>query len=81
MEIVGSDTAVLSKAYGGEAMKKSNVFEWHKWFREGCKNMKDNERSGHIRSHRTNENVEKVQNLVHSDRQPSLLCGNTEVVM
>jgi hypothetical protein len=22
--------AVLSDAYGGEAMKKSNVFEWHK---------------------------------------------------
>jgi hypothetical protein len=26
--------ATLSKAYGGEAMKKSNVFEWHKWFKE-----------------------------------------------
>jgi hypothetical protein len=30
-----SDTcALLSEAYGGEAMKKSSVFEWHKWFKE-----------------------------------------------
>jgi hypothetical protein len=29
-----SDTyAVLSEAYVGEAMKKSCVFEWHKWFK------------------------------------------------
>jgi len=30
-----SDTcAMLSKAYRGEAMKKSNVSEWHKRFKE-----------------------------------------------
>jgi hypothetical protein len=26
---------MLSEAYGKEAMKKSTVFEWHKWFKEG----------------------------------------------
>jgi hypothetical protein len=25
---------IISKAYGGEAMKKSSVYEWHKWFKE-----------------------------------------------
>jgi hypothetical protein len=30
-----SDTcATLSKAYGGEAMNKSSVFEWHQLFKE-----------------------------------------------
>jgi hypothetical protein len=30
-----SDTyAVLTKYYGGEAMKKSHVFKWHKQFKE-----------------------------------------------
>jgi len=48
-------------------MKKSRVSEWHKLFKHGHENVKDNERSGRTRSHRTNENVEKVQNLVHSD--------------
>jgi len=29
-----SDTcAMLSEAYEGEAMKKSSVSEWHKWFK------------------------------------------------
>jgi len=52
----------------GEAMKKPSVIEWHKWFKEGFKNMEDDERSGCPRSHRINENVEKVWNLVHSYR-------------
>jgi hypothetical protein len=64
-----SDTCVLfSEAYGGEPMKKSHVFEWNKWFKEGHKNMEDNERSDHPRSHRTDENVENVLHLVHSDK-------------
>jgi hypothetical protein len=51
LEKNANDTcAVLSEAYGGEAMKsqlllngmngserKSIAFEWHKWFREGHK--------------------------------------------
>jgi len=55
-----SDTcAVLSKAYGGEAVETSSVFEWHKQFKEGCKDMEDDEQSGCPRTHRANENVEK----------------------
>jgi hypothetical protein len=33
--------------------------------RELNKNMKDDERSSHPQSHRTNRNVETVLNLVH----------------
>jgi len=40
----------------------------HKRFKEGQKNVYDNERS-RPKSHRTSENVGKVQNLVHSDRR------------
>jgi hypothetical protein len=65
-----SDTcAVLSKAFGGEAMKKSSVFECHKRFKNGRKHVEDDERCGRPRSHRTDENVKKVRNLVHSDRR------------
>jgi hypothetical protein len=38
---------MLSDAYGREAMKKSSVSEWQKQFKDGCKNMEDDERSGH----------------------------------
>jgi hypothetical protein len=48
---------ILFEAYGGEDMKMSSVSEWNKWFKEYCKNMEDNERSGHPRSQKTDENV------------------------
>jgi hypothetical protein len=47
---------MLSEAYGGETVKESSVFEWHKRF---------NERSGHPRSRRTDVNVEKVRKLMY----------------
>jgi hypothetical protein len=53
---------------GGGAMKKSSVLESHKLFKEGRENMSDDERSDRPSSHRTDDNVEKVRNLVHSDR-------------
>jgi hypothetical protein len=37
-----SDTcAVLSKADGGEVMKKAIVFEWQKRSKEGCEKVQD----------------------------------------
>jgi len=57
---------VLSEAYGGEAMKNSAVFELHKRFKGGCENVEGDERSGHPRSQRTDENIENMQNLICS---------------
>jgi hypothetical protein len=63
----GSNTCIVpSKMFGGEAMKKSNVFKLYKLLIGGHKNMEDDERSGHPRPHRTDENVDEVRNLVHS---------------
>jgi hypothetical protein len=33
--------AMLFEVYGGEAMKKSSVFEWHTWFKDGHSDMED----------------------------------------
>jgi len=54
-------------------MKKFKCF-WvvYKWFKEGHKNVEGYERSGHPRPQGTDENVEKVQNLMHSDRRFSI---------
>jgi len=50
-----SDTcALVSEDYGGEAMKKSGVFEWHKWFKDGLKNIED-ESSSHPTYNKTKE--------------------------
>jgi hypothetical protein len=52
-------------------MKKSNVSEWHKRFKAHG-NVEDGEGSGCPRSYRTDVNVEKVRNLVCSDRRLSI---------
>jgi hypothetical protein len=49
-------------------MKKSGVFEWHKRFKEGREDVKEDERSGRPETHWTEENVENVRKLVRSDR-------------
>jgi hypothetical protein len=53
-------------------MKRPFVLEWHKQFKEIHKNVKDNERYGHSRSHRTDKNVDKVWKLIDSDRHLSI---------
>jgi hypothetical protein len=45
----------------GRSYEKVKCFEWHKRFKEGHENVDDNEQSGRLRSHRTDENVEKVR--------------------
>jgi transposase len=63
---------MLTEAYGADAVKTSSVFEWHKRFEEGWEDVKDDERAGRPKTHRTDENAEKVRKLVRSDRRLSV---------
>jgi hypothetical protein len=64
-----SDTSeILSKTYVVDTVKVSSAFEGHKQFEEGRDNEEGDERSCRPISHRTDENVEKLLNLAHSDR-------------
>jgi transposase len=47
---------MLTEPYGTDTMKKSSVFEWHKRFKEGREDVKDDERTGRPKTHRTDEN-------------------------
>jgi hypothetical protein len=47
---------MLTEAYGADAMKKSSVFEWHKRYKEGLEDVKDDERTGRLKTNRTDEN-------------------------
>jgi hypothetical protein len=52
--------------------EKVNFFEYSKLFGKGRSYVKEDERSCRPRSHRTDENVEKVWDLVRSDRRLSI---------
>jgi hypothetical protein len=46
-----TETLVLvQKAYGNEALKRSNVFRWYSRFQDGRKLVEDDERGGHPKS-------------------------------
>jgi hypothetical protein len=47
---------MLTEAYGADAMKKWSVFEWHERFKEGQEDVKDDERTGRLKTDRTDEN-------------------------
>jgi len=48
-------------------MKKSGVFEWHRRFKEGRENVKDD--PGQPKTQRTDANVDRVRTLLRSDRR------------
>jgi hypothetical protein len=66
----------LFEAYGGEAMKKSNVFQWPKRFKQDHESVED-DRSDGPTPHKTDENVETELNPVNSDRR----LGNRAMVV
>jgi hypothetical protein len=59
--------ALLTVVYGEYAIKKSSVFEWHRWFKEGREHVQDDPRSGQPKTQRKDANVDTVQTLVHSE--------------
>ncbi|KAG8228235.1 hypothetical protein J437_LFUL004361, partial [Ladona fulva] len=62
---------LLQDVYGESVLSKECAFEWHKRFSEGREDIQDDSRSDHQPSRKTRENVEKVRQLVHSNRRIS----------
>jgi len=56
--------ALLTVAYGEYAMKKSSVFEWHRRFKERREDVQDDPKT-----QRTDANVDRLRNLLRSDRR------------
>jgi hypothetical protein len=64
-----TETLILvQKAYGNEALNRSNVFRWHSEFRDRRELVKDDERGGRPKSTRTEVNIAAVADLVKNDR-------------
>ena len=58
---------LLQQVYGDETMSRSQVFEWHKRFKEGRNDVEDNPSSWRPSMSRTEANVERVRQVVRSD--------------
>jgi hypothetical protein len=67
--MVSETLATLAVAYGEYTTKKSSVFEWHRRFKERRENVQGDPRNGQSKSQRRDANVDRVRNLVNSDRR------------
>lgn len=69
-EISCSDALkMLQKCYGDECLSRSQVFKWYKSFGEGREAVEDEPRSGRTSTSTTDENINKIKELVLSNRR------------
>jgi len=65
-----TETLVLvQKAYGNEAVNRSNVFRWYFRFRDRRELVEGDERGGRPKSTRTEVNIAAVADLVKNDHR------------
>jgi len=65
-----TETLVLvQRAYGNEALNRSEVLRWYSRFRDGRELVEDDERSGRPKSTLTEVNIAAVADLVKNDRR------------
>lgn len=60
---------ILSTVYEDSALKKTALFKWIMRFREGREDCKDDARSGRLSTTCDDQNIERVQSPVLSDRR------------
>jgi len=65
---VAETLVLVQKAYGIEALNRSNVFCWYSQFRDR-RELVDDERGGRPKSTRTEVNIVAVADLVRDDGQ------------
>jgi len=63
------NTSIGAKAYGNEALNRSNGFSWYSRFRDGRELVEDDERGGRPKSTQTEVNIAVVADFVKNDRR------------
>jgi len=80
LEKSASETlSALQQVYGDTALKKSAVYDWFSWFKNGQEMLEDDQRSGRPSTSRTKEMIEKVRQLIHCDRRMTIVELEQEV--
>nr|APL98296.1 truncated putative DD34D transposase [Bactrocera tryoni] len=63
---------MLQKAFGESALSKTRTYEWYRAFKEGRETVEDMPRSGRPSTSVTDDNVEKVKEIVAENSHVSL---------
>jgi len=60
---------MLKLVYGDAAVTMKTVYKWLERFRNSCESIEDEERSGRPSKSKTQENVERVREMIRSSRR------------
>jgi transposase len=60
---------MLKLVYGDAAVTMKTVYKWFERFCNGCELVEDEERLGRPSTSKTQENVERVSEMIRSNRQ------------
>jgi len=60
---------MLKLVYGNTAVTIKSVYKWFERFRNGYESVEDEERSGRPSTSKTKENVERVSEMIRSNRR------------
>jgi hypothetical protein len=63
---------MLDEAYGMWAMKKTQVYRWHKHSRDGRASVNDDQRYGKPSASTNDENIELVRTVVRNDQRKNI---------
>lgn len=63
---------MLQKAFGDNSLSRTRVSEWHRRFAAGRESVKDNPRPGRETTSTNEENIEKIKQLILSERRITL---------
>ena len=70
---------LLTEAYSEGCMSRARVSEWHKRFSEDRESVKDGDRPGRPRTAVTDDNIEKVRDVVRKDGRVGVRAVAEEV--
>jgi len=63
---------MLKLVYGDAAVTMKMVYKWFEQFRNGCESVEDEERLGHPSTSKTQEIVERLSEMIRSNRQVTI---------
>jgi len=60
---------MLGNCFGSDTLKKITVYEWHERFKSGREFVEDDERSGRSSTSKSDENINKVREMLIDNRK------------
>ena len=60
---------MLKLVYGDAAVTMQTVYKWFERFHNGCESVEDEQRSGRTSTSKTQENVERISEMIWSNRR------------